>query len=128
MRTYPDCRSAPCLLLWAKERSSTTPHREALHACAGSDYSQSSIDLARAVAERRGMDCVQWRVDDVVHTGLTERCASLMHPFPDLRALWPADGVPLCALPDSGPNPAMAQVNRWHWSSAFIVHGCAGTM
>ena len=41
---------------------------------AGSDYSQSSIDLARAVAKQRGIDSVQWRVDDVLHTGLTDRC------------------------------------------------------
>ena len=49
---------------------------------AGSDYSQSSIDLARAVAKRRGVDSVQWCVDDVLHTDLTGRCVLSLHAAP----------------------------------------------
>ena len=52
---------------------------------AGSDYSQSSIDLARAVAKRRGVNCVQWRVDDVLHPSSTERCASVLLGSPYLQ-------------------------------------------
>ena len=90
---------------------------------AGSDYSQSSIDLARAVAERRGMDCVQWRVDDVLHTGITERCVSLPHSSPNLRALQLTDiqGVPDHASASDVPNLAEAKGNRWDWSLFSIV-------
>lgn len=42
-------------------------------ACPGSDYSQSSIDLARAVAKQRDMASVQWIVDDVLHSTISER-------------------------------------------------------
>ncbi len=42
--------------------------------CAGSDYSQPSIELARAVAERRGVTNVQWLVDDVLHSSIQDRC------------------------------------------------------
>ncbi len=59
---------------------------------AGSDYSQSSVDLARAVAERRGMDSVQWCVDDILHTGLTDRCAIHLHALSFIEIL---------CLPDS---------------------------
>lgn len=42
---------------------------------AGSDYSEASIKLARAIADRRGITSVRWVIDDLLHSGLTDRCA-----------------------------------------------------
>ena len=41
--------------------------------CPGSDYSQASIDLAKAVARRRGMTGVKWVVGDVLQSSVSDR-------------------------------------------------------
>lgn len=45
---------------------------------AGSDYSVAAIQLARAVAEKRDITSVRWVVDDLLHTSISDRCASPM--------------------------------------------------
>ncbi|CAL8468136.1 g7675 [Coccomyxa elongata] len=39
----------------------------------GSDYSEAAIQLARAVAENRGIISVRWVVDDLLHTSISDR-------------------------------------------------------
>ena len=42
----------------------------------GSDYSQASIDLAKAVAKRRGVTGVRWIVGDVLQSSVSDRYGS----------------------------------------------------
>ncbi len=48
---------------------------------AGSDYSEAAIQLARAVAEKRGITSVRWVVDDLLHTSISDRYASPMFSY-----------------------------------------------
>lgn len=43
--------------------------------CAGSDYSEAAVELARSIAARRGVAGVRWRVDDFLHSAIAERRA-----------------------------------------------------
>ena len=59
-------------------------HRDAVLAmdnkgvgCAGSDYSEAAVELARSIAGRRGVSGVRWLVDDFLHSSIADRRAWL---------------------------------------------------